>query len=305
MRTYRFLFCLLFVASMSVGCSSSQGVKNTWKGTKNIWYTYVNRAAAIDYDDTGKMPEYETRFSKAMMGVDTQLHALERAMQNADKPPTPEWLNAFFAQFPWVDGIIGLNGEGGVVGQAGRERSDLDFNILLESDPKQNLRALRGNVQLTDSDAECMLGVPLYDGVDFLGVVIAYFDMRSLMRYSEAPEALAVTSPAGSLWAGSETGGVPLDGENWAAIVRSKSSGTISSGSGTYIWITRFLGNYPLVFAALKTAPSGADAEKATNEEVTEPLSPSGESLPAASQAPDSTSLSEDLKPKIEPLPEL
>jgi hypothetical protein len=265
---YHILGFLLCAVLLNTGCSPNQTVKNTWKGTKNLWYSYVNTPAEIDYDDAGKMPEYETRFAGAMMGADLQLRALERAMQNADKPPTPEWLNAFFTQFPWVHGIIGLNGEGGVVGQAGEEKDYLDFGPLLEQDPKQNLRDLRGYVQDTAHGPELMLGVPLYDGADFLGVVVAYFDMPSLMRYSDNAEELVVSSPAGLLWPGRYGEGSSLEGRDWEKIVRGQSGGSVSGGSGTFIWISRFLGNYPLIFATLKSDPkSPPPAAKEEGEE--------------------------------------
>ena len=246
---YRIIFyLLLLVLALHTGCSTNQTVKNTWKGTKNFWYTYMNVPASIDYDDTGKMPEYETHFSRAMMGIDVQLLALERMMQNADKPPSSEWLNAFFTQFPWVDGIIGLNSEGGIVGQAGRFMKSFDFDQLLAPDPKQHLHALKGDVQ----GSEVLLAVPLHDGPDFLGLVVAYFEMRSLMHYSDDPERLIVTSPDGLLWSGPSSGSLPQ--ADWKAIVRSSTSGTISDASGSYQWVSRFLGNYPLVFAVQKTA---------------------------------------------------
>jgi len=251
--TNRIIFCLLLAFVLSTGCSSNQSVKNTWKGTKKIWYSYMNVPASIDYGDTGKMPEYETLFSKAMMGIDVQLLALERTMQNADKPPTPEWLNTFFTRFPWVDGVTGLNGKGDIVGQAGRIEKNFDFEPLLENDPKQNIRALRGHVQDLDDGPEVLLAVPLYDGPDFLGLVVAYFEMRSLMRYSDDPECLIITSPGGLLWSGSSAGSLP--NTDWGAITRKNTSGSISDGSGTYQWVSRFLGNYPLVFAVQKTAP--------------------------------------------------
>jgi hypothetical protein len=257
---YRIIFCLLLALVLSTGCSTNQTVKNTWKGTKGIWYSYVNVPAAIDYDDKGKIPEHETLFSKAMMGIDVQLLALERTMQNADKPPTPEWLNTFFTQFSWVDGITGLNSEGGIVGRAGRTEKNLDFSPLLESDPKQSLHALRGYVQDSDNGPEVLLAVPLHDGPDFLGLVVANFEMRSLMHYSDAQESLIITSPGGQLWSGSTAGTMP--NVDWGAITRSKTSGTISDASGTYQWVSRFLGNYPLIFAVPKTAPVGTVPEK-------------------------------------------
>jgi hypothetical protein len=293
----------MLVSALSMGCSANQSVKNTWKGTKNIWYSYVNVPAVIDYGDKGKMPDYETRFSKAMMGIDAQLQALERTMQNADKPPTPEWLNSFFTQFPWVDGIAGLNSDGGIVGQAGRAMKTLDFGPLFEKDSKQNIRALKGHVQDADSAPEVLLAVPLYDGPDFLGLVVAYFEMRSLMGYSDAPENLIITSPDGLLWSGSSAGVLP--NANWEAITRKNTAGTISDGSGSYQWVSRFLGNYPLIFAAQKTAagkmPEQAKADAAPSTATTTADAP----LPPASSGTTPSDSADDLTLKLPPLPDL
>ena len=288
MPTNRIIFCLLLIFVLSAGCSSNQSVKNTWKGTKKVWYSYVNVPASINYGDTGKMPEYETLFSRAMMGIDVQLLALERTMQNADKPPTPEWLNTFFTRFPWVDGVIGLNGKGDIVGQAGRTEKNFDFSPLLESDPKQNLHALRGYVQDSGSGPEVLLAVPLYDGPDFLGIVVAYFEMRSLMRYSDAPEILTITSPDGLLWSGSSAGSLP--NADWGTIIRKNATGSISDGSGSYQWVSRFLGNYPLVFAAQKTVPA-REPEQAKTESAPREARSSEE---PASSAPSDTAPASD-----------
>jgi len=283
---------------VSTGCSTNQTVKNTWKGTKGFWYSYVNVPAAIDYGDKGKMPAYETLFSKAMMGIDVQLLALERTMQNADKPPTPEWLNAFFTQFPWVDGITGLDGEGGVVGEAGRAVKKIDYAPLFESDPKQNLHALRGHVQDADNATTVLLAVPLHDGPDFLGLVVVYFEMRSLMRYSDAPEHLIITSPDGMLWSGSSAGTLP--NADWKAVLRSSAGGTISDGSGAYQWVSRFLGNYPLVFAMQKTA-SGKMPEQSPRETKTSISEP----VPLASSDTAPISEEDDFNLELPSLPKL
>jgi hypothetical protein len=160
---------------------------------------------------------------------------------------------------------------------------------MFENDPKQNLHALRGHVQDADSTPIVLLAVPLYDGPDFLGLVAVYFEMRSLMRYSDAPERLIITSPDGMLWSGSSAGTLP--NADWKKLLRSSASGTISDSSGSYQWVSRFLGNYPLVFAMQKTA-SGKMPEQAPRE--AEPSS--NESVPSASSdtAPTSPISEED-----------
>ena len=38
---------LLASAAMVAGCSSYQPTKNVWKGTKDVWYTYVSPPASV------------------------------------------------------------------------------------------------------------------------------------------------------------------------------------------------------------------------------------------------------------------
>lgn len=97
---------------------------------------------------------------------------------------------------------------------------DLDFIPLLYEDKKQNSRALRADVQNTPLGPEVMLAAPLYDGVDFLGVVVAYFDMRALMQYSGSPENMVILSPQALLWPGKyDFAATPLAGVDWSEVV--------------------------------------------------------------------------------------
>ena len=307
----RIFLCVLLMLVFSAGCSTNQTVKNTWKSTKGFWYTYVNKPVSIDYDDKGEIPEYEEKLAKAMMGIDKQLLALERTMQNADRAPTPEWLNDFSTRFPWVNGLVGLDAKGSIVGQAGAERSDLDFTPLLENDPKQNIRSLRAHVQETAQGPEVMLAVPLYDGLDFLGVVAVHFDIDSLARFSDDPQSIIICSPAGTLWAGS-FGSMPGD---WDRITRQNAYGSISDGGNTYVWVTRYLGNYPLVFGTLKTvsksskdeaAPAPSEESPASAENKTEENLVSAENKSEAeAQEAEASPAASDMDLELPELPKL
>lgn len=124
----------------------------------------------------------------------------------------------------------------------------------------KNSRALRGDVQNTPLGPEIMLAAPLYDGVDFLGIVVAYFDMRALMQYSGNPENLVILSPHALLWPGKyDFAATPLAGVNWAETVAKSSSGTCTNATGTFYYMVRYLGNLPLVFAVAEsgTFPEG------------------------------------------------
>lgn len=249
----RFLTCFFLILTVSVlsGCNSYQPVKNVWKTTKGLWNEYVSPPAQVDYEAKGELPPQAEALSKSMMGIDSQLIRLERVMQNADKPPTQDWVNKFFADFPWLNGFAGVKYDGTILGmQPPDSMKDLDFIPLLYEDKKQNSRALRTDVMPSALGPEIMLAAPLYDGIDFLGIVVAYFDMRNLMQYSSSPQDMVILAPEALLWPGKyEFAATPLAGVDWKKVVRESSAGTCKNANGSFFYLVRYLGNMPLVFA--------------------------------------------------------
>ena len=188
---------------MVAGCSSYQPTKNVWKGTKDVWYTYVSPPASVDYGEKGDLSPRALALTNCMMGLDVELGRFERTMINADKPPTRQWMDSLFAAHPWLDGFAGVKYDGTLLGQEpANPLKQLDFIPLLYEDKKQGSRALRAGVQQTPMGPEVMLAAPLYDGVDFLGIVVAYFDMRNLVQYSGNPQDMVILSPQALLWPG-------------------------------------------------------------------------------------------------------
>lgn len=244
-------FLLFLAISLTCGCGAYQPAKNVWKSTKGIWYDYISPPASVDYEEKGELPEDAKALSNSMMGIDLQLARLERIMQNADRPPTQQWLDQLFVRFPWLNGFAGVKNDGSILGQQPADSlKELDFNRLLYEDKKQNSRALRTDVLPTPQGPEIMLAAPLYDGVDFLGIVVAYFDMRSLMKYSNNAQDMVVLCPTALLWPGKyDYAATPLAGMDWQKVVRESSAGTCSNSHGSFIYVVRYLGNLPLVFA--------------------------------------------------------
>lgn len=248
---WRCLPLIVLALLLICGCSYYQPTKNVWKSTKGLWNEYVSPPAHVDYDDKGGLSAEAEALSKIMMPVDTRLTRLERVMQNADKPPTQEWLGNFMQQFPWVDGFAGVKYDGVILGQYPPDSlKELDFNPLLYEDKRQSSRALRGDVQPSPLGPEIMLATPLYDGVDFLGIVVAYFEMRSLMRFAENADDVVVLCPTALLWPGKyDFAATPLAGVDWQRVVRESAAGTCSNATGSFFYLVRYLGNLPLVFA--------------------------------------------------------
>lgn len=252
-----FLRCFLLLTALSLasGCSSYQPTKNAWKSTKGFWNAYVSPPASVDYEEKGDISPRALALTSSMMGIDVELGRLERVMLNADKPPTREWLSTFFASFPWISGFAGVKYDGTILGQEpATSMKELDFIPLLYEDKKQNSRALRADVQNTPLGPEIMLAAPLYDGVDFLGVVAAYFDMRALMQYSSNPEDMVMLTPQALLWPGKyDFAATPLAGVNWSEAISKSSSGVCTNATGSFYYIVRYLGNLPLVFAVVES----------------------------------------------------
>lgn len=264
MFTQMFCRCVVVfvVMLLATGCSSNQTVKNVWKGTKNVWYAYVNKPMHIDYKDKGDIKAHEKILAVHMMGVDVELTHLERVMTNADKPPTEEWVETLFKRFPWLDGFVGIKADHQIIGVApGLPLKPLDLGALLIADEQQKSRDVRGSVQDTPMGPEVFLTTPLFDGQNFLGVVSAYFDMRSLVNQSVNPEELIIVSPQAILWGGKyDVEATSLASTDWPALIATSSKGTISDGAGTFYWIVRYLGKQPLIFVA---PVAGAFPEKA------------------------------------------
>ena len=244
-------FSVAVCCSLIYGCSSYQPTKNVWKGTKSLWYTYVSPPASVDYEDKGTLSPRALALTSAMMGIDMELGKLERVMLNADKPPTREWMNSFFNSFPWIGGFAGVKYDGTILGrEPANSMKQIDFIPLLYEDSKQNSHALRGDVQNTASGPEVLLATPLYDGIDFLGIVAAHFDFRSLIQYSQSPQNMVVLSPYALLWPGEyDFASTPLAGIDWNEVVTKSSSGRCSNANGSFYYMVRYLGNLPLIFA--------------------------------------------------------
>lgn len=242
-------------------CSSYQPTKNVWKSTKDMWYTYVSVPAEVDYSEKGDLSPRARALSTCMMGIDVELSRFERTMMNADRAPTREWMEKLFADYPWLSGFAGVKYDGTLLGQEpGPSLKNLDFIPLLYEDKKQSSRALRGHVQQSPLGPEVMLAAPLYDGVDFLGVVVAYFDMRALSKLSSSPEDLVILSPTALLWPGKyDFAATPLAGVDWETVASKSSSGTCTNERGSFYYQIRYLGNLPLIFAVVEsgTFPEG------------------------------------------------
>jgi hypothetical protein len=261
----RYIFLLFLVCGClaASACQSHQTLKDSWKFTKRQYTNYLNTPASVDLSDTGDRADYEIALGEAVLNIDNELSRLIRAMENTDHNPSPEWALSMVQKFPWISGVA-LVGSDGVVNSRYPEyfAKEFDASPLLEPDPKQRPGMLRDYVQTSDSSPEIYLGNPVYFGEDLLGIIVAHFDPATLATLSPNPDSFIMLTPAGIVWQGRFGGGISAGTDEWKNILENKSSGTVGSGDSTFFWLTRYIGNLPLVYAIPITSGKNSFAEK-------------------------------------------
>ena len=254
------------------GCSS---LDDSWKSTKEFYRTYINAPATINYEEQGTLSDAEVALASRMVGIDIQLEQLERFLQNADRPPSPEVVSVFFQRFPWISGLAAVDTSGVVLAQEpAYSMKQLDFSALVAQEARKGeMRGIRGLVEETALGAEVLAGVPVYADADLKGFFVAHFDMRALLSYTSGADDLIVVSPQGVLWSGRfSVENTPLAGQDWASLAKKSTQGVLSNAEGEFIWISRYIGKQPLIFAT-PVKGQGATAplsEKTSHAPITE-----------------------------------
>jgi hypothetical protein len=236
-------------------CESHQVLKDSWKFTRRQYVAYLNTPAGVDMDDKGGREEYEMALAEAVRAVDAELVRLIRAMENSDLRPDQEWALQMMQKFPWISGVALVGGDG-VVNARYPEyfAKEFDAGPLLEADPKQRPGMLRAYVQTGKTAPEIYLGNPVYVGEEMRGVIVAHFDPAALASMSPDPGDFCMITPAGVVWPGRFGAAA---GENWETVLQERSSGLTSGGDAAFFWITRYIGNLPLVYAVPVSVVSG------------------------------------------------
>jgi hypothetical protein len=168
-------------------------------------------------------------------------------MENSDRRPDQEWALQMMRKFPWISGVALVGGDG-VVNARYPEyfAKEFDAGPLLEADSKQRPGTLRAYVQAGKATPEIYLGNPVYVGEEMRGIIVAHFDPAALASMSPDPGAFCMITPAGVVWPGRFGAAA---GENWERVLQERSSGLTGGGDSAFFWITRYIGNLPLVYA--------------------------------------------------------
>ena len=80
--------------------------------------------------------------------------------------------------------------------------------------------------------------------------LVATFDFRALLPYVSSPGDLVVRSADTLIWCGDvDYEASPMGKVEWSSLLKEESSGELSNESDSMVWVTRYLGGKPLVFA--------------------------------------------------------
>ncbi|MDR1946056.1 MAG: hypothetical protein LBQ51_02675 [Desulfovibrio sp.] len=261
-------------------------LKDSWKFTRRQYTAYLNTPATLDIDDKGGREGYELALGEAVSSVDAEIVRLIRAMENSDNSPDQQWALQMIQSFPWISGVALVGGDG-VVNARYPEyfAKEFDAGPLLEADPKQRPGMLRAYVQMDKSAPEIYVGNPVYAGEEMRGIIVAHFDPAVLASLSPDPGAFSMITPAGVVWPGRFAGGAAA-GEDWEAILKERSSGLTGVGESAFFWITRYIGNLPLVYAVPVNAVPGeaprapAESPAPAEEKKDTGVAPAGAAMP-------------------------
>ncbi|MCH5277233.1 MAG: hypothetical protein J1E80_05290 [Desulfovibrionaceae bacterium] len=231
-------------------CLGGCGLTDTqaWKSSRRFYYTYVNTPARIDVSDPVTLSENDSRLASRLMAVDEQLSGLEQALDALGSVPDGAAVDALLRRFPWLSGLTLVDASGVILAaEPPVSLKQLDFTPLLECPPGSSPRALRAVVQDTVLGPEVLVARPLLAGGELQALLVASFDFRSLLPYTSTPGDLVVRTADILMWAGDEAGS--LDGVDWSAQIAKRSHGVVRTESSAFVWLVRYMGGQPLVFA--------------------------------------------------------
>jgi hypothetical protein len=224
-------------------------IKDSWKFTRRQYAAYLNTPASVDVNDTGGRDNYELALGDVVGNVDAELVGLIRAVENSEHNPDQAWALRMMQRFPWISGVALVGGDGAVNARYPEYfAKEFDAGPLLEADPKQRPGMLRAYVQMNKDSPEIYLGNPVYIGEEMRGIITAHFDPAALASMSPDPDAFSMITPAGVVWPGRFGAGAAA-GENWEEVLKERTSGLTSGDKSVFFWITRYIGNLPLVYA--------------------------------------------------------
>lgn len=235
---------LLTLAAMSYGCGA-------WRTTKGLYREYVNPSPTVDITRQGDPNDPETKLAKAVAPADEKLDRLLRLLYTQDYYPSDEWLTSQIRDFPWIDGIMTVSTDGEILQKLpeGESLKTVNLQGILNLGPDWGYD-FKTLIEQTPLGPQAYIAMPFYKYSAWQGLIIVYFDPRSLIKLSPQADELLLLTPGQTIWQGSYGSEVaPVLTEDWTAILRKNASGELEYPSSGYFWSSRLFGQNKLVYA--------------------------------------------------------
>ncbi len=249
-RLLPLLFCCLCLSLPALsGCTQMKGA---YKETKTFYHTHINRPSTLNTEERTVLEKPQRDLVQSIMPIDEELTRLEKALDALATPPDAEAAANFLRRFPWLSGLS-MVAPDGTLGASipGTPLKPLDYTPLLELAPKALPRDLRASIQDTPLGPEILIARPFLQEDQLQLLLVATFDFRALLPFASSPGDFIVRSGDVLIWSGDmDYASTPLASINWTEYLKEHSDGILTNENGSMMWISRYIGGKPVVFAA-------------------------------------------------------
>lgn len=228
---------------------STAGCVEVVKESKKVYREYVDSAPPIKLESEKAETDGTTKLARLFSPVDERLHDLLQTLDHQDSFPMEDWPDWVLKKYDWISGIAAVTKAGDVLFEKpGESIKEAHYTLLLPDTEKTFEKKIRSDVDQTPFGAEVYLGGPFYKDNEWQGLLVARFDFRSLVKFSESPDELMVISDKGVLWPGQNFDVQELSDLPWTEVLKDRVSGKVSVNGRGYRYISRYLGQMKLVY---------------------------------------------------------
>jgi hypothetical protein len=251
MRKIIFSLCLCILTTGAITLSACSSIDSAYKSTKSFYFTHVNRPAMLNVTDRTVLERTEQGLVQRIMTIDEELTKLEKALDALATPPDAASAATLMRRFPWLSGLAMIAPDGTLGASIpSTPLKQIDYTPLLQLAPKALPRDLRGMVQDTPLGPEILLARPFMQEDTLQVLLVASFDFRSLLPFASSPSDMIVRSTDTLIWNGDlDYTATPMAAVDWGDYLKTHSDGVLSDDKGSMVWVSRYMGGIPLVFA--------------------------------------------------------
>jgi hypothetical protein len=248
---------MILAAALAAGCGA---LGPSWdEGMSSVRHKaldardYINPTPNIDTNRYKWDNPNQEKLSLLFSPVDAKVMALQRYVTSIDYRPDAAWVDALLVRFPWIDGILVADDKGEILARkppvpVKRFSSPLVFESIWRETTVKTV------VDYTTLGPELYFGMPNYQGAEFKGLHVVYFDPRVLFSFCPKPEDLLIIDPrANKIWTYNDAV-LPADAQSltdlpWLEMMKQKVHGVVTSGNTQFTWLARFIGRDLFVYA--------------------------------------------------------